>query len=145
MAEGRFPELANRDNLWRLLVVMTARKTINYIHHERRQKRGGGTVRGDSIMPLSDSDSSPPGFDRFMADEPTPEFTAQVTEEAEQRLQSLGDETLRSIAIWKMEGYTNAEIAEMLSCTPRTVERKLQTIRTNWSRAASNDDVMDED
>ncbi len=145
VAEGRFPELANRDNLWRLLVVMTARKTINLIHHERRQKRGGGTVRGDSIMPQSDSDSSPPGFDRFMTDEPTPEFAAQVTEEAERRLQSLGDETLRSIAIWKMEGYTNEEIAGMLNCTPRTVERKLQAIRSNWSQAASNNDVVDEE
>ena len=39
---------------------------------------------------------------------------------------------LRNIATWKMEGYTNQEIAAKLDCAPSTVERKLQRIRTQW-------------
>src|SRR5262245_35266235 len=39
---GRFPQLNDRDDLWRLLVVITARKAANLIRDESRQKRGGG-------------------------------------------------------------------------------------------------------
>jgi DNA-binding CsgD family transcriptional regulator len=38
------------------------------------------------------------------------------------------------VAVWKLEGYTNAEIAAKLDCTPRTVERKLRIIRGLWQR-----------
>src|SRR6516162_145511 len=39
--QGRFPRLADRDNLWQLLVTITARKALQLIRHERRRKRGG--------------------------------------------------------------------------------------------------------
>ena len=39
---GRFPQLADRDSLWRLLVVITARKAAHLVRDETRQKRGGG-------------------------------------------------------------------------------------------------------
>ena len=41
----------------------------------------------------------------------------------------IGDETLRQVAIWKFEGFTNQEIAGKLNCVERTVERKLALIR----------------
>ena len=41
--DGRFPDLADRDGLWRLLVVITARKAAHHSRDARRQKRGGGT------------------------------------------------------------------------------------------------------
>ena len=44
----------------------------------------------------------------------------------------LGDDTLRKVAVWKMEGYTNEEIAGHLGCVPRTVERRLREIRQIW-------------
>ncbi len=132
VSEGRFPELAHRDGLWRLLVVMTARKAINQINHERRQKRGGGIVRGDSVMGSSE-DSANIAFAQIMGDEPTPEFAAMLVEETNQRLQCLADDSLRSIARWKMEGFSNDEIAEKLNRSTRTVERKLKLIRESWS------------
>jgi DNA-directed RNA polymerase specialized sigma24 family protein len=46
----------------------------------------------------------------------------------------LKNEELRSVAVWKMEGYTNAEIAAKLGCVEGSVERKLRVIRTLWSR-----------
>jgi hypothetical protein len=42
LEEGRFPNLEDRDNLWKVLVVLTARKALRLVQHERRQKRGGG-------------------------------------------------------------------------------------------------------
>ena len=45
---GRFQQLRDRDNLWPLLVVITARKAIDVRKHEAREKRGGGKVRGEA-------------------------------------------------------------------------------------------------
>src|SRR5215831_17169934 len=38
---GQFPQLLDRDDLWQLLMVITTRKALNQVQHERRQKRGG--------------------------------------------------------------------------------------------------------
>jgi DNA-directed RNA polymerase specialized sigma24 family protein len=57
-----------------------------------------------------------------------------VAEECERLLGVLNDEQLRSVAVWKMEGYTTAEIAERLHCVPRTIERKLRVIREVWQK-----------
>src|SRR5262245_5769209 len=42
--QGRFPDLNDRDNLWRLLVVLTRRKAAHLKRDEGRQKRGGQRV-----------------------------------------------------------------------------------------------------
>jgi len=57
ITQGRYPQLSDRDDLWQQLVLITARKAIDLVHHERRLKRGGGTVRGDSAL-LGPEDSS---------------------------------------------------------------------------------------
>jgi DNA-binding CsgD family transcriptional regulator len=41
---------------------------------------------------------------------------------------------LRDVAVWKMEGYTNEEIAGQLGRSVPTVERKLASIRKIWER-----------
>src|SRR5262245_36481381 len=38
---GRFPQLSDRDDLWRLLVLLTARKAWHCRRDARRPKRGG--------------------------------------------------------------------------------------------------------
>ena len=121
---GRFPQLSDRHDLWRLLVVITARKAIDLAHHERRQKRSGPATGNAAEAHL----------EQLVALEPTPEFAAQVAEECERLLRSLGNAGLRSVALWKMEGYTNGEIAGKLSCGLRSVERKLRLIRRTWER-----------
>src|SRR5271165_1346757 len=47
---GRFPQLADRDDLWRLLVTITARKALHLARDERSQKRGGGAVRDEAAL-----------------------------------------------------------------------------------------------
>jgi DNA-directed RNA polymerase specialized sigma24 family protein len=128
--EGRYPQLLDRHDLWHLLVAITARKALQLKRHERRQKRGGGTLRGDSVFLESANERR--RFEYLISREPTPEFAAQMAEEYQQLLTRLGDASLRSIAVWKMEGYSNEEIAARLSCVPRTIERKLSLIRTLW-------------
>jgi DNA-directed RNA polymerase specialized sigma24 family protein len=55
-----------------------------------------------------------------------------VAEECSRLLDRLGDGSLRQVAIWKMEGFTNAEIAAKLGRSEQTVERRLARIRELW-------------
>src|SRR5207253_6330209 len=48
VARGRFPRLDDRDDLWRLLVVITARKALDQLADEHSQRQGGGTLQGES-------------------------------------------------------------------------------------------------
>jgi DNA-directed RNA polymerase specialized sigma24 family protein len=124
----RFPLLADRDSLWRLLVVLTARKALRVMRDERRQKRGGGHVLDENALAGDGA-----GLDQVIGAEPTSDFAAQVAEECRRLLDQLGDTELRGIAVSRMEGYSIEEIAGRLGCAPRTVERKLRRIRSLWS------------
>ena len=128
---GQFPQLGNRDDLWQLLALITARKAVDLVQHDRRKKRGGGDVDGESA--LFGPDGTGPGFDRVVGSEPTPEFAVQMAEECRRLLDRLGDDDLRAVALWRMEDRTVEEIATLLGCVPRTVERKLRMIRDIWS------------
>lgn len=129
IAQGRYPKLSGRDDLWRLLVVITARKASDYRQHAQRQKRGGGRTVGESVFagPGGEADG---GLAQFIGREPTPEFAAQVVEQFQHLLDRLPDEAARRLAELKLEGYTNEEIAAQLDVTTRTVERKLRLVRS---------------
>ncbi len=132
-AEGRFPKLDNRDDLWKLLVVITARKISTLRKRQFAQKRGGGEIRGESVFGKS-SDEPNAGIGNVVGAEPTPDFSVEVAETCRHMLDDLGEPTLRQVAILKLEGYNNGEIAEQLGLTRRSIERKLQRIRDKWSR-----------
>lgn len=136
-AEGRFPRLNDRTELWQLLVFITARKALDLINHENRQKRGsdafGTQAPQNDHGPMADD-----ALDQVIGPEPTPEFAAQVAEEYERLLDELKDSELRNVAVWKMEGYTTEEIAQKLGCVPRTVERKLGVIRGIWKQRSQS-------
>jgi RNA polymerase sigma factor (sigma-70 family) len=136
-AAGQFPKLDDRDDLWRLLVVITLRKARRARRRGQTQKRGGGQVKGESVFKPAGREEAPSGFTEMLSTGPTPEFAVEVAEQCERLLDRLGDDQLRSIALMKMDGYTVAEIAQQLSCGQRTVERGLQSIRAKWSNALS--------
>jgi DNA-directed RNA polymerase specialized sigma24 family protein len=131
MGQGRFPQLNDRNDLWRVLVRITACKAVDQINRDRRKKRRpmDAAVRGESVFMGVEG-----GIARVVGDEPTPAFAAQVAEEYDQLLERLGDSNLRSVAVWKLEGYTDQEIADKLGCTLRTAERKLRLIRSLWAK-----------
>ena len=133
IARGRFPQLDDRDNLWRLLVVITARKALDQLARERSKRRGGTAPEESRINP-GKPEWDDAAVERVVGDEPTPEFAAQVAEQCQRLLDQLGDETLRRVAVWKMEGLTNDEVAARLDCSRRTVARKLDTIRIIWAK-----------
>jgi DNA-directed RNA polymerase specialized sigma24 family protein len=135
--QGRFPQLHDRDNLWRLLVTITARKAYQHALHEGRQKRGGNAVLGESALLTPGSSCRGQGLEQFLDRQPTPAFAVEVVEECRRLLARLPDGDLQSLAQWKLEGYTNEEIAAKLGCALRSVERKLRVIRSLWGQAQS--------
>ena len=40
------------------------------------------------------------------------------------------------VALFKLQGYNNREIAEKLGCVERSVEYKLRRIRERWSEVS---------
>jgi DNA-directed RNA polymerase specialized sigma24 family protein len=136
VARGRFPRLDDRNDLWRLLVTLAARKLVDQARRTGRQKRGGGRVLDEAALDGPNAEAGPSGLDALIGPEPSPALAALVAEEHRRLLESLGDETLRRIAALKMEGYTLEEIAAQLGCARRTVVNKLQLIRLKWERAS---------
>jgi DNA-directed RNA polymerase specialized sigma24 family protein len=128
---GRFPRLGDRNDLWKLLVVITAGKAADVATHERRQKRD---FRRTQPLggPDTDSGGEGPAFAELIARDPDPAFAAQVAEECRRLLDRLGDAELRKIALLKMEGRTNEEVGTEVDRAVVTVERRLRVIRKLW-------------
>jgi RNA polymerase sigma factor (sigma-70 family) len=107
--------LEGRDDLWRLLATRTISRAIDLIRRNRR-----GELASEQEL------------EQLLSREPTPEEASEVADECRRLLDVLDEPELRQVALWKVEGYTNEEIAERLDCVPRTVERKLSRIRLLW-------------
>jgi len=131
---GSFPQLHDRDDLWRLLVTITAWRAADQVHHQHRQKRGGAKTDAQHRFPPRSLHVDSPDVEQIVGEIPTPEFAALAAERFQYLLGQLDHPSLRQIALWKMEGYSNGEIAERLECSLRTVERKLRLIRRKWSQ-----------
>jgi DNA-directed RNA polymerase specialized sigma24 family protein len=130
-AGGRFPQLADRDDLWRLLVVITVRKVLGQLERQGARKRGGGRLAGESVL-IGAKVAEGGGLDQIAAYEPSPELAAQVVDEYRRLRGSLRTEALRQVLDLRLEGFTREEIAQRLGCAERAVKRKLDVIREVW-------------
>ncbi len=136
IGRGQFPHLADRDDLWRLLATITTRKVIGTLRHQARRKRGGGNVLGESAL-TDRTNARADGMARFLSREPTPEAATEFADAYDRLFNRLGDPTLKSVALRKLEGRTSDEIASALGTTRRTVDRKLRLIRALWEEESA--------
>jgi len=128
LTQGRYPEVSDRDELWKLLITITLHKALHVVRDGSRKKRGGDWKRL-----MDDADANDAGLlEQLVSSEPLPEVAAQVNEEVERLFRVLGDPELEALAVLKMEGFTNQEIAQRWQRAERTVERKLNLIRKIW-------------
>lgn len=116
----------DKDELWGLLVLICKRKIANQYAYQRREKRD--ISRAESI------DDSPALMDVLHSKEISPALLADFNDRLESLFGVLEKDMLKRIAIEKVQGYTNAEIATRLGCSLSSVERKLRLIREIWSR-----------
>ncbi len=133
-----FSRLDDRDDLWQVLVMLTERRAIDQI---RRHHRPDDRTRlvSESFVGFTKSESGAAGLDYLPGSCPTPETVGETLEEFRRRLNSLNDELLERIAIEKMSGKKNIEIADELGIGLRSIERKLALIRKIWSRESADD------
>jgi DNA-directed RNA polymerase specialized sigma24 family protein len=135
--------LNDRVDLWRLLTAITMKKVLSQKQHYTRLKRNGAFPNPgvattdcsgpDAIAPVGDATRPHDCLTEALSKEPTPEYAALIEEEYRSLLAALGDKRLEQIAVWRMEGLSNEEIAGELKCAVRTVERKLERIRAIWT------------
>jgi len=130
---GRFPDLSDRDDLWRLLLRMSARKVIDKQRHDRRRRRGGDV----QIHSLGGGDET---IIQAIGEEPSPEMVLMMQESVEQLFSHLGVGQLRELAVAKLEGNSNAELAQRFECSERTIERRLHLIREKCQQELIVDD-----
>jgi DNA-directed RNA polymerase specialized sigma24 family protein len=131
--QGRFPQLEDRDDLRRVLLMLVARKASRQVRDERCDKRGGGKVNVEADLAGGSSDEAV--LSQLIDAEPTPELAAQMADECGRLLDPLRAD-LRAVALWRVEGCTVEEIATRLQCAPRSVARKLAEIRDIWNEGS---------
>ncbi|MFK8114661.1 MAG: ECF-type sigma factor [Rubripirellula sp.] len=135
-----FPDLSARENLWGLLITLTGRKVHAHLRHQTRQKRGGGSVRGESVFMDRAGELRAGGIGGVTGDGQTADVHAELAEACDVLLNQLDDEQLKQIAIMRMDGFLVDEIAERLELSKRAVERRLQLIRRTWTEQAEQED-----
>lgn len=133
---NRLPDLTDREGLWESLLVITAGKIIDARRRDSCQKRGGSENGSLASAPAFNSNAAV--LEAALSDEEDPAIAAMVNEEFSLLMERLEDGELQEIAILKLEAYTNAEIADRLNCSERTVKRRLTVIRRIWAEACLN-------
>jgi len=129
---GGFQRLDDRDDMWKLLAVLTTRKAVSARRREGAAKRGAGQVVPASELAAASDDQVTDLFGNLAAAEPTPAEAVAAAEEIHRLLELLGDEELRQVVLARLEGYSNEEISDRLGMSLATVERKLKRVRARW-------------
>jgi DNA-directed RNA polymerase specialized sigma24 family protein len=123
-AEGKYDATADGNDLRKLFLAITRNKTLEHLRREHRQKRGGDVAKT-------------PAADDLAAPQPDPALEAEWNDQCQWLLQNL-DEGLRDVALLRLEGLANKELARKLAMPLRSVERKLALIREIWSNLGEN-------
>lgn len=125
LKRGDFAPSINRDEARKILITIAVRKALNLVRDSNRKCRRpeNRLIEG---MHTQDRDIT----DRAA----TPDAEVMVADSVQHLLNSLDSDELREIAISKMAGYTNREIAEALNRSIATIERRLQLIRLRWQK-----------
>ena len=122
---NRLPEMNDRDGLWQSLLLITAGKVTDARRREFSQKRGGSQTVRTAIHLV----------DFLQSNEPDPSMSAMLADQFEFLLNRLEECELQEIALLKLEGFTNVEIAHRLHCSERTVKRRLMIVRRIWEES----------
>ena len=133
--QGRFPKLEDRNDLWQILAMLVDRRAKDQIKRQNTGKAGGGRLRSESVFFVDGISHEKGGIAGVPDDLPTPEVAAEFVEMFEERLDLLKNREHRQIAVCKMQGFTNREIADRMKSSERTIERSLNHIRSVWRKS----------
>lgn len=122
--EGRFRQLENRSDLWQILVMITVRKVSN-----ARRKQAIRQERGESALDVTEGE--PQFFAELLESAPSDQLVDSMSACCEEMLAML-NEKLREVALLKLAGHTNLEVARLRQRSVKTIERYLKLIRAEW-------------
>jgi DNA-directed RNA polymerase specialized sigma24 family protein len=110
--------------------MLMQRRAGDHFREELAGKRGGGKVRGDSALSTpGQPQAGVTGFEQLPDRVVTPESVDDLIDLLRDGFDTFQDDMFRAIAVSKLQGYTNQEIAALHGLSLRAVERKLQLIR----------------
>lgn len=121
--------LDNSDALWRLLCAITLTKMREQTRFHLRHKRGMQrevAMNAPADASLADFQPVAPG--------PTPSEEVEFADQFQLALSSLNEEE-RSMVEWKLQDFTQEEIAVKLGCSDRTVRRVLKKVEAQLLEA----------
>lgn len=127
---GKFARLNDRDDLWQILLMLTDRKATEQFRRTHAIKRGrlARQLPVEALAHVTDY-------------HPSPEFLVAFNDELTKSIENLQKKQLRDVALLRLNGFENREIAEQLQMSLSSVERKLRLIRKQWeSEFAATDD-----
>lgn len=131
LSDKRMPAVRDRDDLWRILALIVVGKSIDQRRRQFSLKRGAG----EAILNFDDLD--PAQMEAIIGREPDPALAVELTEELQTLLNRLPDDQLQQMALRKLDGETNEEIAAHTGTSLRTVARRLTVIRRIWEQSVN--------
>jgi RNA polymerase sigma factor (sigma-70 family) len=125
--DGRFKQLNDRDDLWQILCMLTSRKVANAYRKQKSRPHIGESQLGPGV-----DDEQMLGIAHIATSVPDEAYFDELSIKCRELLENL-DENLRHVAMMKLQGYKNQEIADQIGRSVKSVERYLKTIREEWS------------
>lgn len=128
----------NRHDLWRLLATCTLNRSRNLVRDAARLKRGNTRELSQASLTPGESECL-----ALLADSASsPELLAMLADEVRALLERLDEEDptqrLRQVAVLKLEGCTDREIALRMNCSRKTVCARTALIRVVWQGAGAS-------
>ncbi len=123
-AQGRYPDLQDRNDLWLLMIVIAQHAVID------RQRSVMNRTPMHSMTDILESYNLK--LDAFLGKEDSESKAMEIFECWEKLLKSLPDEASREIAKLKLQGHSNRKIGDILRSSYRTVDRKVNNIAKQW-------------
>ena len=136
LKEGKFHSVKNRDQLWQMLVMIAARKTVNKSKFLDREKRGGRQTRGESAL----NNLGLANLSQYIDKTDDPAKFVEIEMTCRELLIALPSDRYREIALMRLAGYSNQEIGMKLGCSTRTIDRHLEAIREVWNDLKFSED-----
>jgi len=124
---GLYSELGNREEVWRFLVAIVERQSVDHLRKLHAVKRGGGNVRGESVFEEHDEGRA---LENLCIDALNMEVMTDFLDAIDSIVQKLDDPELAEIVAARIAGHTNDEIATQLGKSVSSVERKLRLVRS---------------
>jgi len=133
--EDKFDRLHDRAGFWTLVLAITRRKAVDRLRRVTAKKRGGS--HGLRTNQRQQDASGISLVDEIISPELDPQLQVECDDLLEflQRKLELEDPSgmLTRISVARLAGLTVKQIAKEVGRTERTIERKLNLVRTIWT------------